>query len=217
MSDKKCVIIAGGSLNDVEFHKKIAAQADFLICADGGARHAKKMGLLPHLVLGDFDTLTQLELEELRVAGVKIEQYPREKDFTDTHLALLKALEMGFTHVDLLGCLGGRFDHTYANVMLLALPQVRLANVRILDETQEVMLVSRSMVLEGEPGNQISLLPLSEVVKGIRTEGLVYQVPGGMFTMGIPNGISNVFSKNRAIIEIEEGLLLVIKLRQEKI
>lgn len=217
MSEKKCVIIAGGALNDLEFHKEIAVQADFLICADGGARHAKRMGLLPDLVIGDFDTLTERELEELCLAGVQLERYPREKDFTDTHLALLKALEMGYTQVDLLGCLGGRFDHAYANVMLLALPQGRNANMRILDETQEIILVTRTMVLEGERGNQVSLLPLSQVVTGIRTEGLLYQVPGGTFTMGVPNGISNVFAERRVSIEIGEGFLLVIRLREEKI
>jgi len=211
MAGKRCIVFSGGLFEPGSFVKKIVSGAGYIICADGGARHANALRVIPNLVLGDFDTLTPLELEELNRLGAEIIRYPADKDYTDTHLALLKALELGFVEIDILAGLGGRMDHTLANIMLLALPQGEKARIRIIDEQHEIFLVRKDETITGTTGDVISLLPLSEQVDGISTKGLHYSLSGGTFTMGIPIGVSNFFSREEAVIEIKSGLLLVIR------
>ncbi len=213
---KKCVIVSGGTLEDEDFHRQIIKEAEIVICADGGARHVLRLGIIPDLVMGDLDTLREKEVKDLVSQHVEFIRYPRVKDYTDTHLCLLKALELGYQQIMMVGCLGGRFDHALANVMLLALPQVREVDLRICDPLQEIFLIKPGMTLTGQKGEIISLLPLSEVVTGIATSGLAYQVPYGKFEMGICNGISNVFSEEKAKITLAKGLLLGIRLKIEK-
>ena len=212
----RCVVFSGGCFCPGRYIRQIVSGAAYIICADGGARHAKMMGVTPDVVLGDFDTLSPAEIEELAQNGVEILRYPPEKDFTDTHLAVLKALELGFAEIDVLAALGGRLDHTLANIMLLALPQGEGARIRILEEQQEVFLIKKSGKVSGEKGDTVSLLPLSERVTGISTDGLRYQVPGGVFTMGVPVGVSNIMCKKEAFITLDSGFLLVIRTTGEK-
>ncbi len=211
MKGKCCIIIAGGTLGDPAYHKKILAAGDYVICADGGARYAEKLGVRPDLLVGDFDTLSSAELRSWRQKGVKILQFSKVKDYTDTQLALRKALEMGFSKIRVIAALGGRLDHTWVNVMLLALPEVQDADVRILDENQEILALTGSVRLEGEIGEVISLIPLTQQVRGIQTTGLQYQVPQGILSLGMSMGISNVFAAPVAEIKLEEGRLLVIR------
>jgi len=119
-------------------------------------------------------------------------------------------LERGYEDITIIAALGGRIDHTLANIMLLALPEARRANLRIWDEGQEIRLVTEELKLEGQPGTIISLLPLSETVHGVVTEGLEYKVPQETFRMGVPNGISNVMTGEKASVQVKDGLLLAI-------
>jgi len=212
---EKCVIIAGGVLENEDFHRQILRDARMVICADAGARHAARLGIRPDLVIGDLDTLTEEEIRKLQNRQIALRQFPREKDYTDTHLCLLQALELGYQQIIMLGCLGGRFDHAFANVMLLTLPQARQADVRIVDPWQEIFLIKPNTVITGQKGQVLSLFPLTEEVSGIRTEGLYYQVPGGKLVFGVGNGISNEFSAPEVQISYEKGLLLGILLREK--
>lgn len=214
MKKVKCVIISGGLMEDDHYHRKLIKGAEKVICADGGGRHAARLGVTPDFIVGDLDTLLSEEINEWKKAGVEFIKYPKAKDYTDTHLALLKALELGYKQIEMVACLGGRFDHSLANVMLLALPAVRMVDLRILDPIQEIFLVKPGMKLIGNKGETISLLPLSEEVTGIVTSGLLYEVPAGKFTMGVSNGISNVFSAEEIKIILEKGLLLGIRIRK---
>lgn len=214
-NNKRCVILAGGSFRGSQEDINRLKAADYIICADGGGRFATQLGLKPNLLVGDFDTLTPQELQSFISAGVEIIRYPSNKDYTDTHLALLKALELGFGKIDIFAALGGRLDHEMANIMLLALPEAKEALIRILDDKQEVSLVRDRIHIQGKIGQTVSLLPLVAEVKGIKIQGLHYQVPQGILQMGVPIGISNYFCAEQAVIEIEEGLLLVVVIHGE--
>lgn len=207
----KCLIISGGCLQPSLYYKQLAKSAEYIICADGGARYAKSLGVIPDLVVGDFDTLNEMEINELSQAGVKMIRYPKDKDFTDTHLAVIEAIKRGFIEIEIIAALGGRLDHTIANIMLLCLPEAKEVNIRIAEEDQDVFLIVDQKQLQGNAGETISLFPLSNRVKGINTKGLKYPLEQGELKMGLPIGVSNEFLENKAEIEIEEGLLLVVK------
>jgi len=212
----KCLIISGGLWEDDEYHRQTLQEAETVICADSGAGYALRLGIIPNLVIGDLDSLAPKDLQELKKLGVELFQYPRKKDYTDTYLALQKALELGYKRIEMLACLGGRFDHTLSNVLLLTIPQVRDIDIRILEPSQELFLVKPKMKIYGQKGDTISLLPLSSEVTGIKTTGLYYQVPQGILTRGISNGVSNVFTKNVVEISLEKGLLLAVHIKKEK-
>ncbi|MGI6144250.1 MAG: thiamine diphosphokinase [Clostridia bacterium] len=217
VSEAKCIIISGGLWEDDEYHRQVLQEAEMIICADSGAGYALRLGIIPNIVIGDLDSLAKNELAELQKQGVvEFIQYPQEKDYTDTHLALQKALELGYQRIEMLACLGGRFDHALSNVMLLTIPQVRDLDIRILEPTQELFLVKPKMKIAGKKGDVISLLPLSPEVTGITSTGLYYQVPQGMLTMGVSLGVSNVFTEDVIELSFEKGLLLAIHIKKEK-
>ena len=136
----KVLIIANGDIGDSRKVKDVLPAADYVICADGGLRHAKELGLVPDLILGDFDSLAHGVLEEYRTAGVPIRKYPQDKDKTDTQIAVDIAIDMGATHVYLLGAFGSRWDHSYANMMMLYRLAKRNIEAWILDAHNIVMV-----------------------------------------------------------------------------
>ncbi|MDX9872202.1 MAG: thiamine diphosphokinase [Clostridia bacterium] len=212
---ERCLIISGGSLEPSPYYKRLAAAYPYVICADGGARYAAALGIIPQLVLGDFDTLSEQEIAHLEQAGTRIQRYSPEKDFTDTHLAILEALQLGFTEIDLIAALGGCFGHTLANVMLLALPEAAHARLRILEEDQEIFLVRNKKTLTGRVGERITLLPLTDRVEGITLTGLKFPLTKAVMTLGVSIGVSNAFAQETAQIELEKGILVAIQQRKK--
>lgn len=208
------VIFAGGTIQAGKAVDEALAGADMVIAADSGAEAAMRYGLIPAFVVGDFDSLDQQTLEKLRSMGSQISQIRTvavEKDETDTELAVQIAVEQGATEVTLLGALGGsRFDHTMANVLLLA--GFESLPMRIVDGASAGWLLKGpgTGVIEGERGDLLSLLPLTENAEGVSTQGLHYPLRGETLHFGKPRGVSNVLTEARAEVTLERGLLLVI-------
>src|SRR6476659_8616142 len=168
------VIVAHAPELDIAPYERHMRAADLLIAADGGALPLLRAGLLPQLVIGDLDSLAAADVAALAEGGVELRRYPREKDETDLELALLHAARAGATEIDVLGALGGRWDHTLANVALLALPELRGRRARLLAEKQTLFLVRDSIQLEGQVGDTVSLLPMAGEARGVTTHGLRY-------------------------------------------
>ncbi|NLX70391.1 MAG: thiamine diphosphokinase [Clostridiales bacterium] len=207
----KVLIIANGDIGDSRKVKDVLPAADYVICADGGLRHAKELGLVPDLILGDFDSLAHGVLEEYRTAGVPIRKYPQDKDKTDTQIAVDIAIDMGATHVYLLGAFGSRWDHSYANMMMLYRLAKRNIEAWILDAHNIVMVSNGVVRIKGQAGQFISLLPLGEDVHIISTQGLKYPIIDKWLPLDFPYGISNVFVQPYAEIQIGEGWLIIVK------
>jgi len=210
----KVLIISNGDIKDYNFYEKLLKDVDMVICADGGANHAYRMKLKPHLIVGDLDSIKEEVLEFYEKEGVRIEKYPPMKDETDTQLAMLKAIELGAREITFIGVIGERLDHSYANLSLLLYLLNRNIKGKIVNEMNEIYLINKFIEVEGKKGELLSLLPYSKEVKGIYTKGLFYGLSGQSMDLEMPYGISNVFTEDKATIEIEEGLLLVIKPRE---
>jgi len=197
------------------FAKGAVSDGALLICADGGGEVALAWDLTPDLLVGDMDSISPATLETLAARpGVEVRVVPAEKDETDLELALLTALERGAKEITILGGLGGRLDHTLGNIYLLAAPQLVQAGakVRLLAEQEEVFVLRGGQTLElpGQPGDILSLIPLTPEARGILTENLYYPLRREPLYIGPTRGISNVFTTGTASVTFEEGLLLVI-------
>ena len=192
---------------------------DLIIAADGGARHCLALGLTPHLVVGDFDSLDDDRLKLLRELGVELVQYPIRKDYTDLELALQHACQRGATEILVLAALGGRWDQTLANVLLLANQEFATLEICLIDGAQEIRLVHAGQHLEihGNPGDTVSLIPLNGDAQGITTEDLEYPLHSETLRFGGTRGISNMMIAPSAAVFLKHGTLLCVVIHQQEL
>jgi thiamine pyrophosphokinase len=210
----RAVIVANGPLPKPPYPQVRLGDGDLVICVDGGARHALAMGLQPQVAVGDMDSIEPELQEHLEREGCRFLKHPSRKNETDSELAIRYALSEGATELVLLAALGGRIDHTLANVLLLTIPELSKVGARLVDGNQELILIRDEVAIEGTPGDLVSLLPLSTDVAGIQTEGLEYALHGGTLKLGEARGVSNVLVAGRARVEVQQGLLLLVHQHQ---
>ena len=197
-----------------------AGDGDVVVAADGGARHAARLGLTVDAWVGDGDSIDAGELAALEAAGTTIRQVAAAKDESDSELAVLEALARGADVIVVLGALGGvRFDHSLANVGLLAMPQLAGRPAVLLDERTRIRLVTAPdgaggavrLALPGRIGDLVSLLPYGEGVVGVTTDGLAYPLADEPLPPGPARGLSNVRIAEDAAVTLRSGRLLVIE------
>lgn len=205
------VIVANAPELNIGRYIELVHNADVVIAADGGALPLLRAGQLPDIVIGDLDSLDLESEAELVRHQVQVRRYAREKDETDFELALLLAAELGATEIDVLGALGGRWDHTIANIWLLAHPAVENRVTRLLADEQALFLVRNHANLQGQAGDTISLLPLTAEVQGVTTSGLLYQLEEATLHAEQARGVSNVLMAEHANVTIRSGLLVVVQ------
>lgn len=210
----RVALFAAGQLNDYERVRLMIGPIDQVICADGGLRHALALGLVPDLLVGDFDSANPEQIRGVAGLGVEIRRVPVEKDQTDTHLALNLALERGATEIMLLGTTGDRLDHTIANLLLLPGLPTRV-QVTMIDDKNVIRLLrsGQQVRVGGAAGDLISLLPLSPVVEGVTITGVRWPLTKATLRWGISLGVSNQLDGDGAEVSVRQGTLLVISAR----
>lgn len=214
---KRVVIFANGAFSHPEAARAALRPGDVLIAADGGARLCRQLGLTPAILIGDFDSLDEGELAYFEARGSLIVRHPARKDYTDLELALRHALALGAEDILIFAALGARWDHTLANLLLPAAADLAHARIRLADGPQEVMLLRGGSTLEisGQPGDTVSLIPLSGDAHGITTRGLEYPLNDGTLIFGGTRGISNVLLERTATVSLRQGLLLCVVIHAE--
>lgn len=207
---QRSIIIANGEITNYSWHRSLIREDDFIVCADGGARHALAMGIMPHVVLGDFDSLSPSVKEDLLNTKCRLESFPAEKDATDTELALKWCLKQNTQEIIIFGALGSRFDHSMASIFLLAQIPAGIP-ARLVNEQNEIYLARDCTSIEGNPGEYVSVIPLTPGAYGVGTKGLKYILRDETLKFGTTRGVANELVKKRAFLEIKEGWALVIK------
>lgn len=209
---ERVIITTGGSLGD--WALPYIREGDLLIGADSGALFIVDQGFRPDIAIGDFDSVSAAELARIMAhSGKTISCDPVDKNFTDTEMAFRLALDMQPDSIILLGALGTRFDHSLANVHLLALADDNGIAAFIVDETNRITAISQDALVERHHYPQVSLLPLTNAVTGITLEGFQYPLNEATLTIGQSLGISNVLMGESGRIRMREGRLLVIQSR----
>jgi thiamine pyrophosphokinase len=218
MKNMHVVIFAGGTLRPGKAFFDTIGSADMFIAADSGAATALQYGCTPRIVVGDFDSLDGKLLEDLGKRGSEIRRAAVEKDETDMELAMQLAIDEGATRITLVGALGGaRFDHTMANILLLA--GFEDVPITLVDGPSMCWLLHGpgTSAIDGQVGDLVSLLPLTSDASGIHTRGLYYVLKGEALSFGKPRGMSNVLTEEHAEISVESGMLLVIYTNAEEL
>lgn len=211
----RTLIVTGGTV-DTDFLKDFSDsnEYDYMIGVDKGAQYLYNIGLKPNLVVGDFDSIDPQIIDILtHDPRIEVDEFVAEKDETDTHLAIMKAIDIGSTHIDLIGGTGSRMDHTLANIHIMMIPLRKKVNCRVIDKNNIISLMDVNTSFYKNDYKYISLVPLTDQVSGITTKGLKYPLSGYTMKKGISIGVSNEFIEDQAEISIEKGILMVIRSR----
>jgi thiamine pyrophosphokinase len=206
------VIVANSPTFDAAPFRELFERAELLIAADGGGNALFAAGIVPRLVIGDMDSLAPEAEAAFVAAKAIVERHPAEKDETDLELALLRAIALGATTIDVLGAMGGRWDQALSNVALLAMPELLGRRVRLLDSEQEAYLARGATPIDGERGETVSLLPVGGPARGITTQGLYYPLHDAELRFERSRGVSNLIVEPPARVTVREGLLLVVRM-----
>jgi thiamine pyrophosphokinase len=207
---KRAIIFYNGDLSDVRRAKEYIKKSDFIICADGGARFVQKLNIIPHVIIGDFDSLPISSQKKLEKHSIEWVRFPREKNETDSELALNYAIEKGFKTILVFGLFGSRMDHMLTNIFALSYLEQKGIKVSFVEGNQELQVTQDIVQLRGEIGDLISLIPLKGDVKSVTTKNLQYKLANENLYFGLSRGISNVMTGKTAEVSIRDGLLLVI-------
>jgi len=211
---QRIIIFANGELPDIERARAILRDDDYIICADGGTRHASALDLKPALVIGDMDSAERSLLQNLQADGVLIELFPRDKNETDLELAITRAIELNPKEIFIIAALGGRLDQTLANITLLSDHRLSTLNIKLDDGLEEIFFCRDQVQVEGGSGDIVSLIPWGREVTGIQTENLKWQLNDETLHPEKTRGISNEMTANVASIKISTGLLLIVHTRK---
>lgn len=185
---------------------------DIIIAVDKGLEILDILNIKPNYIVGDFDSIKNKILEKYENSDIEIKRLNPEKDFTDTHSALKLAIELKSTHITIIGAIGTRLDHTISNIHILKYALDNNVDAKIVNERNEIGLINRACIIKKDNTYRyISLIPLTTDVKGITLKGLKYIVKDGTFKVGDSIGVSNEQIEEEAIIEIKQGLLMVIR------
>jgi thiamine pyrophosphokinase len=213
LSELHGLIFANGDLNfgpAVEKARNVPGAA-LIVVADGGLRNALTCNRYPDIIVGDMDSIDLSDLAEAEQRSVEIHRASVDKDETDLELALLIAAKRGCDPIRIFGAIGDRLDQTLGNVYLLALPELRDRDTRLVSGKQTAWLAHPGEhVIVGEPGDTISLLPIGAEITGIMTDRLKYPLRRETLLFGPARGMSNLMLENEALVTFDGGLLLII-------
>jgi thiamine pyrophosphokinase len=210
---QRILILANGELPNLEHARALLRADDFIICADGGTRHALALGITPHLIIGDMDSTEKTLLEKFQRAGADIESYLREKDETDLELAIHKASELGPQEIIIVAALGGRMDQTLANIALLGNLRHPSPVTCMDDGVEAIFFVREQAQIKGRSGDIVSLIPWGNPVHGVQTRNLKWQLDNETLYPDKTRGISNEMTADIAEVKIEAGQLLLVHRR----
>ena len=196
---KTCVIFCAGGFD------ALAQPIDgaYVIAADGGLAHTQALGLTPHAILGDFDSLGYVP------AGARV--FPVEKDDTDSMLAVRHGLAAGCRRFLIYGGLDGpRLDHTVANLQTLQFLADHGAEGYLIGDSIVTVVKNGSLFFPAVAEGLISVFCMGRDAQNVTIRGLQYELANGTLTAGFPLGVSNHFVGKESQISVEIGSLLVI-------
>jgi thiamine pyrophosphokinase len=211
----RAVVVAHGDV--LPSDRAVIEAKDYVVAADGGAFALERWKILPHLVVGDMDSLGEAGVERIARQGVPVAKFSAAKDESDLELAVSQAIEVGATEIVLLGALGGdRLDHETANLLLLADPgydgvrlEMRRGALRIRPVRGE-----GSLSLAGPVGALVTLLPVNGDADGVTTKGLRFPLKNETLRFGRARGLSNEVISLPATVKVSKGSLLVFETPQ---
>ena len=177
---------------------------DYVIAVDGGLRYLEELKIIPNLIIGDFDSLGYVP------DTGKIIELNTEKDDTDTMAAIRVGFDMGFSVFYIHFGMGGRLDHTIANIQTLAFIQQNRGFGMLFGVKEGAVLVDKSIEFSEQMKGYMSVFSFTNKTSGVFLEGLKYGLMDGALNNSFPLGCSNEFVGQKSRISVKNGTLLII-------
>ena len=205
----KTLILTRGNLPSDDRIKTLCREAEYVICCDGAAKHAVRLGILPNMLIGDMDSIDEDDRKTLIAGGAKEVRLKPDKDETDTQAACSVAMELGAQKLVMLGGLGGRMDHSLGNIQCLWMLHLEGVESRIESGKEVAYIVTDSFQFARYPGRTFSLIPLLPQTEVFRMTGVKYPLAHTPLLFGSTLGISNVVQQADAQITMQSGTALL--------
>ncbi|MBR5259205.1 MAG: thiamine diphosphokinase [Eggerthellaceae bacterium] len=202
-----CALVGASDFNSEHFMELDAqGQFDYVIAVDGGFAHLESIGRKADMALGDFDSLGYTP------KGIRMAKFSSKKDKSDMELALDRAKAQRFDVVYVYGALGGRLDHTMANLQLMAKFCEQGMYVNAVGMNELVMYVTGPDMLElpAYDDGTVSVFSLSDQSTGVFERGLLYELDDAVITNRTSLGLSNEFVGEPSVVGVESGTLAVM-------
>lgn len=197
-----CYIFGSVEIDNFNF---IPGDTDLVIAADAGLRNTEKIGLKADYIVGDFDSLNFIP------KGDNIIKHPVKKDETDLILAIDIGFENGYSNFIIAGCIGGRYDHTFASIQSAAYVAYKGGNaVFINDDTYLTIIENNLISFSDDCKGIVSVFSYTENAFGVCEKGLMYELENRDLTQNFPLGVSNEFIGKESTVSVENGKLLII-------
>ena len=211
----KCILIGAGDFTYKSAASVPVSEDDYVIAVDGGYAYCDRLGIRPDFIVGDMDSLAedlQRKIESIALTNPEIMfRLPCEKDDTDMRFAIKQGLAKGYREFVLYGVLGGRLEHTIANIQCLLYLKNQGAEGTIVDERCSAFLIQDEVVrFPKEKEGFFSLFALQKQVSGVTIKGMKYPLEDAVLTEDYPIGISNEFIGEAAEVTVKDGMLLAI-------
>ncbi len=204
---KKAVIVGALQLNDYSFLKE--SNADCFVACDGGYKGFLKMKMEPDLFVGDFDTLDKDSISHPK----KMIILPVMKDDTDVLYAVKELLSKGYDTFEFYGCLGGKIEHTIANIQVLAYLVKNNAKGYLFSENNQIVVhMIHNSCIRFKPlkSGFLSVFSYNGLSKGVDIENFMYTLKDAELSSDVPLGISNQFISKEGRICVQDGTLLLV-------
>lgn len=203
---KVCALVGAGDFNAEQFAQLHAAGAfDYVVAVDGGYAGLESIGVVPDMVLGDFDSLGFVP------KGVRTSRFPTHKDKSDMELAFERVRSRRFDTVYAFGVLGGRLDHTLANIQVGARFSELGLSVFMVGADEILAFVTGPDAFEAEarPSGTVSVFALSDVCEGVFERGMEWELDDVTLTNRTSRGLSNELVGEPVMIGVETGTIVV--------
>ena len=210
---KICIVLNGEIKNYTKTKDIIVEEKyDYIIGGDGGCNHLFKMNILPNYIIGDLDSINKDLISYYENKNIILKKYPSHKDATDGEMCVHLAKELKASSIDFIAALGGRIDHTLANIGLLNYAKDMDIIPRIITDEEEIYIIrNEEKVISGKKGDTISIVAIEKDARGVTLKDLEYPLNNAKLGHLSSLGISNVMLKDECRIKIEDGCALIIR------
>lgn len=205
----RCVIVGAAEIKNYKKIKEFLNPDDFYIFCDGGLNHQKELGVIPNLIIGDFDSY---DFSTVNFTAETI-RLPCEKDDTDVFFAVKTALSRGYKDFILLGVIGQRFDHSLCNISVLMYLRNAHATGLIIDDYSTMQIIGNTDEPVPVPSSYsyFSIMCIDGAISGVTIKNAKYPLENAKIDTSYQFGISNEVSGNEpALVTIKNGLALLI-------
>lgn len=210
----KVCIVLNGKIKNYKKTKEIiiSENYDYIIGADGGCNHLYKMNLTPDYIIGDLDSVDEEVISYYKSKNIPLKKYPTHKNETDSEICVYLAKELNAKKIDFFATLGGRIDHTLANIGLMNYVKNMNITPRILTTEEEILIVkNEEITLKGNKGDVVSVISILGESKGVTLENMEYPLENSKIGYLSSLGVSNVMLGDKCKIKIEDGCALIIR------